>query len=367
MLKFLHTSDIHLGAKLGWLKDKASKQRNQTFSTFENIVDMAISERVDVVLVAGDLFDSPTPDSPTVKFVIHQLTQLTENGMHTIISPGNHDYFESHGVYANWKIPPNIYVFSKTKPEVFEIPELKLRVYGQSIRSNKQNPDFNEIVELFEQTGEWVYNIGVYHGPVRFGGRKEGVDERSIEESGFDYVALGDWHGFLKYTNKSYYPGSPEPLAIDQNNSGHCIVGNIDKTNLDIQKISVGKLEVIEDKIKITGENGFGDISNFLKGKAKQNLALKLTIKGMTDPVRPIDIAQLVDSYSDKFFYLQIEDQTTLDLSENLMQQYPDELLVGRFIKLVKARIEDTTDETQKEMLRQVLKEGIRRLVQNEY
>jgi exonuclease SbcD len=58
MLKILHTADIHLGAKFSGLGSKGDSQREQLRATFKNVIATAINERVNIVLIAGDLFDA---------------------------------------------------------------------------------------------------------------------------------------------------------------------------------------------------------------------------------------------------------------------------------------------------------------------
>jgi len=58
MLKILHTADIHLGAKFSGLGNKGDSQREQLRTTFKNIIATAIDERVNIILIAGDLFNA---------------------------------------------------------------------------------------------------------------------------------------------------------------------------------------------------------------------------------------------------------------------------------------------------------------------
>ena len=58
MLKLIHTADVHLGARHDDLGEQAATQRERQFAAFRATVDLAIAEKVDVMLIAGDLFDS---------------------------------------------------------------------------------------------------------------------------------------------------------------------------------------------------------------------------------------------------------------------------------------------------------------------
>ena len=69
MLRLLHTADVHLGARHGDLGEQAAAQRERQFAAFRRSVDLAIEERVDLFLIAGDLFDSNTQPRRSVERV----------------------------------------------------------------------------------------------------------------------------------------------------------------------------------------------------------------------------------------------------------------------------------------------------------
>src|SRR5205814_8638251 len=70
MLRLLHTADVHLGARHTDLGEQAAAQRERQFAAFRTAVDLAITEKVDVVLIAGDLFDSNTQPKRSVERVV---------------------------------------------------------------------------------------------------------------------------------------------------------------------------------------------------------------------------------------------------------------------------------------------------------
>ncbi|MEA2520055.1 MAG: repair protein SbcD/Mre11, partial [Chloroflexota bacterium] len=60
MLRLLHTADVHLGARHADLGEQAAAQRERQFAAFQAAIELAIAEKVDLFLIAGDLFDSNT-------------------------------------------------------------------------------------------------------------------------------------------------------------------------------------------------------------------------------------------------------------------------------------------------------------------
>ena len=88
----IHTSDVHLGAPLGWLGPRAAEQREELRRTLSKIVDLAIDQHADALVVAGDLFHSNNPSAATVRFVLRELARLTsESRASAVLLPGSHD------------------------------------------------------------------------------------------------------------------------------------------------------------------------------------------------------------------------------------------------------------------------------------
>jgi DNA repair protein SbcD/Mre11 len=367
MFKFIHTSDVHLGAKLGWLKDKASLHRRQVYKTFERICEKALSEQVNAIFISGDLFDSPEPDREIFGYVRYQLEELCNHQIHVFLLPGNHDFYTKEGPYGRLKSSSYLHIFTKTKPEVFEIEELKLSVYGQAIRDNKSTPKFDDLVGLFKESSQSMINIALYHGGFDIGkNAPDSLNKEQIDKSGFDYIALGDWHGLLEVSSDktlAFYSGSPEPLAIDQKNAGQIILGRYDEGTLIVDRYRIGVLNVQDEAIKMTNHKSANFIRKKLEEYAEKSKALRIVLTGKRNPLEKTDdIDFLRENYQEKYFYLQIENKTELELDLDQLEDYPEELLVGRFIQLLNEDLKKEKDESRKQILKMVLEEGIRRL-----
>ncbi|HET7181153.1 MAG TPA: DNA repair exonuclease, partial [Candidatus Limnocylindrales bacterium] len=91
MLRLLHTADVHLGARHTDLGDRAATQRERQFAAFVATVDLALAEKVDLVLIAGDLFDSNVQPRRSVERAAAQLKRLVDARIRIVIAPGTHD------------------------------------------------------------------------------------------------------------------------------------------------------------------------------------------------------------------------------------------------------------------------------------
>ena len=95
MFKFIHTADIHLDSPLHRLEAyegaPVAEIRQASRRAFENLIDLAVTESVDVVLIAGDLFDGDWKDYHTGLYFITQIHRLKAAGIAVFVVSGNHD------------------------------------------------------------------------------------------------------------------------------------------------------------------------------------------------------------------------------------------------------------------------------------
>ena len=104
MLRIIHTADVHLGARHDDLGEQASAQRERQFAAFVATIDLAIAEKVDLVLIAGDLFDSNVQPRRSVERVAAQLKRLAAAKIRTVILPGTHDAYDRASIYRAYDL-----------------------------------------------------------------------------------------------------------------------------------------------------------------------------------------------------------------------------------------------------------------------
>ena len=104
MLRLLHTADVHLGARHTDLGERAAVLRERQFTAFRVTVDLAVVEKVDLVLIAGDLFDSNTQPRRSVERVAAELGRLAKASIRTVIIPGTHDVYDGASIYRSYDL-----------------------------------------------------------------------------------------------------------------------------------------------------------------------------------------------------------------------------------------------------------------------
>src|SRR5215211_589193 len=94
MPRLLHMADVHLGARHDDLGPAASAQRERQFEAFKRAIDLALAEKVDLVLVCGDLFDSNTQPKRSVERAAAEFSRLAERHIPVVLIPGTHDCYD---------------------------------------------------------------------------------------------------------------------------------------------------------------------------------------------------------------------------------------------------------------------------------
>ncbi len=373
MIKLVHTSDVHIGSKLNWLGDKSDVQKQQVMYTFEKVVDFAIEKHADVFLVAGDLFDTYTPNSVSIAFVKTLFEKLTAHNIFIALIPGNHDRLEENSVYKDNVLFDTKSGFAFTQPgnNVFNIPALGLNIFGYAVdkQFSKEHP-LTELGEFFKKYERARYNIALVHGSLKINkssAENYPVETSEIADSSFDYIALGDWHSTLDVTNvkSAWYCGSPELVGRSQLDCGNILYVEIDEKGTHVQKIKIGKRK--EQEIKIDVEKFGKDIEQSIIKElglySNLNLILSVEFVGKRGAFEAFNLDSIKSLLADKFFFLEFKDCTSIKISQEDLEKYPETSLVGRYIKIVNKELEEANDEAEKLILQEALFEGIHRIL----
>lgn len=227
-MKFIHTADIHLDSPLHRLEAyegaPVGEIRQASRRAFENLIDLAIDEAVDFVLIAGDLFDGDWKDYNTGLYFIKQVRRLGEAGIKTFIVSGNHD--AAGKMTRTLPYPDNVHVFSSRKPETYILDDLKVAVHGQSF-SKAAVTDNLALDYPVPVPGH--FNIGLLHTSLT---GREGHEAYApcaladLTNKGYDYWALGHVHQFETAAQDPpvVFPGCIQGRHIKESGEKGCVL-----------------------------------------------------------------------------------------------------------------------------------------------
>jgi len=198
MFKFLHAADIHLDSPQRGLDryDGApvGECRRATRRALENLVRLAVEEKVAFVLIVGDLYDGDWPDYNTGLFFSAQMARLREEKIPVILIRGNHDAANMMTRDLKLRLPDNVLMLTDDQPQTFTLDDVGVAIHGQSFPTRAV---LNNLAKTYPERVPGLFNIGMLHTCVdgREGHERYApcsIDDMRFREYG--YWALGHIH-----------------------------------------------------------------------------------------------------------------------------------------------------------------------------
>ena len=271
--RFLHAADLHLGSPLQSLgnlvdPDLHEKAKKLVNKAFQNLVDLAISERVDFVLLAGDIYDTADREPSAELRFYRGLRDLSEAGIKVFMAHGNHDPLSAEYLSGS-KMPEDVHVFpsGQVSAHVVEMSNgAKVTIAGISY-SSKSEPD--NLVPLFKSAvGSTV--IGVLHTNVG-GNSQHGnyapCSAADLEQSNVNYWALGHIHDRQVHkTNNGYwaYPGNLQGRSTKPTECGPkgALIVEVEENGaiLEPKFFACDSLRFLTVDIDLSGVNSYQDV-----------------------------------------------------------------------------------------------------------
>ena len=221
--RFVHAADLHLDSPFkGFLRDAselAATLRDATFRTFEAIVDLCIEQRVDALLIAGDIYDGEDRSLGAQLRFHDGLLLLEAANIRVFICHGNHDPLD--GWEARIDFPSNVVRFGRevTREPFDPNDPTSPMVYGISYPTRDV---YQNLVPLFPPPVDGRYSIGLMHANVGANTGHEAYAPCSLEDlvaSCYDYWALGHVHTRAVLRDRVpvvVYPGNPQGRHINE-------------------------------------------------------------------------------------------------------------------------------------------------------
>jgi DNA repair exonuclease SbcCD nuclease subunit len=380
MLRLLHTADVHLGARHADLGDAAAAQRERQFAAFRASVDLAIAEKVDLFLVAGDLFDSNVQPKRSVERVAAELGRLAQARIRSVLVPGTHDVYDRASVYRAYDLSalagtrPAEEMVTVLRPDHpwIHLAAIDAVVHGPSFPT-KRAPysPLRDLAAVVTPPAAW--RIGVLHAAIAIPGKTDGdevvITVEEIAASGLDYLALGHWHSpqVAKTKGVTYaYAGAPEAVAVDQDRAGKVLLVTLDeadgKRTVSVEERAVGRTTFERREIDTATIESQPALVATLQKAANPDLVLDVRLIGVRPDELDLHPEEVEQALKASFLRVRIRDVSHPALTEGALP--PAETIAGAFIRNVEGRIADleaTSDDLahrEAEDLRDVLRLG---------
>ncbi len=225
MVRILHVADTHIGYSAYRRIDDVTglNQREvDTYNAFQQVIEFALTKKPDLILHAGDLFDSVRPTNRAISFVLAQLLRLDAAGIPFVVIAGNHEtprLKETGSVFSLFEHIPAVHAVYKDRYEAVELDGVTVHAipHCDDIEAEKQ--------KLRAHAARAGINVALLHASVYGAGKQTFLMDEFNEQliaihdlTGFEYVALGHYHGYTRIRDDVYYAGSTERFSFNEVN-----------------------------------------------------------------------------------------------------------------------------------------------------
>ena len=280
-MKFIHTADIHLDSPLVGLaayQDAPVQQlRTVTRDAFSRLVDAAIEEEVDFMVIAGDLYDGSWKDYNTGHYFCREMGRLNKAKIPVYLLYGNHD--SESEMTKKLSLPSNVNVFESRKPSSYRIETLKVALHGRSYR---EAATFENLASSYpEPIAGWL-NIGVLHTALGGYAAHQPYAPCSLDEltvKGYDYWALGHVHehAILQKDPWIVYPGNLQGRHIREIGERGAVLVTADETGIQsVERLCVDMLRWYVVDVDASVAATLQEVAS-LAGRAIEQLIFEVT------------------------------------------------------------------------------------------
>jgi len=295
-MRFFHCADVHLDTPLQGLAQypgaPVSEIRNATRRAFEKVLEAAVTEKVDFLVIAGDLYDTGLKSFESALFFNKQMARLKDAGIDVYLIYGNHD--AASKLIKQLRPPGNVHIFRTTEPQTFSNNELRVAIHGQSFATPEVIED---LAAKYPPPVPGFFNIGVLHTNLA------GISEHAnyapctlemLKNKGYQYWALGHVHNRQILCNDPYivYPGNIQGRHGKEQGEKSCVLVTVSEAGaVSIDTISTSAVPWFQADIDASDCQTADEVYEKLRIELEQMLsrskervtAVRLRVVGTTE------------------------------------------------------------------------------------
>lgn len=363
-MRFLHAADLHIDSPLRGLDRyegaPVERLRGATRAALEKLVDLAVAEAVDFVLLAGDIYDRDWQDFHTGLYFREQMVRLGRAGIRVFIVQGNHD---AQGVISRQvPQPDNVTVFSSRTAETVRIDELSVAIHGRSFPNRAVDED---LVPSYPDPVLGSFNIGLLHTSLT--GRRghdtyAPTDLETLSARGYDYWALGHVHAreVVSERPRVVFPGNLQGRHANETGPKGCELVRVEAGRIDAEFVALDVVRWHRLELPVDGLDSPEALARHFRetltphwqGATDRLHAVRVTLSGATglhrlEARRPGTLAAAIRAAAQDIVEAQIWiEQVRLELATPLdrAQAAQRDDAVGELIRLVDAITADPAE-----------------------
>nr|WP_306228751.1 DNA repair exonuclease [Aurantimonas sp. CSK15Z-1] len=350
----MHTADWQIGKPFGGYEpDRRGELKAERFRAVERIAALAASRACDAVLVAGDAFDD---NQITDRELNRTLDAMAGFQGPWILLPGNHDAALGVSVWTRLRQRATAAAAIRVadRPEPILLKDGEAAVLPAPLTRRHEGAD---LTAWFDgaQTPSAAIRIGLAHGSVanRLPEKAESgnpiADDRA-DRARLDYLALGDWHGFVEIAPRTFYSGTPEPDRYPANRPGHVALVEIDAPGAAprVERVETGRFDWRRLELRVDG--GIEAVGEALGGLPRPgDTLLDLVLAGSLSLRERVRLDEALAHWAARLFDLRVDERELFDAPD---EEDLDRIDIGGFVRAavetLRAKAADPADPERK-------------------
>ncbi len=323
-MKFIHTSDIRIGASPDAKYEWGVKRKAEIEEAFDRIIDDCNEKDIDLLLIAGNLFNEP-PTEKDLEMVDEKLGRLAKT--RTVILPGNLDYCTASSPAADYRFSSRTVLLPGGRTTNAYLKGINTCVtgYGYNMPEIRDN-----MLGRIDPGRKGAVNI-----LIGSGGTRGHMPFRTAEiaKKGFDYVALGGQSKSVHILkNRLAYSGCPEPLGPDESGRRGYIIGEITDEGTVISWVPCNKRSYIDVNItlspELTAENVVAKLDETLMKLGNENI-YSIIFRGFAT----VGFYPNMKRIRERYLIRNVENLTINSQDEETLCEENGANLIGSFVK----------------------------------
>lgn len=232
-MKFVHAADMHLDSPMRGLEDyvgaPTERLRLATRRAMDRVVELCLSEQVEFLLIAGDLFDTACRDFNSALSAVAQIQRLNRARIPVYLILGNHDSRDEMARQVPW--PENVTLFDHKHPQTVRHPHLPVAIHGMSYPKREV---LENLVPGYPSPITDCFNIGLLHTNAGGNPNHDSYAPTSVEEliaKGYDYWALGHVHDWQLLSTQPHiaYSGTTQGRHAKEVGAKGCLLVTVEE------------------------------------------------------------------------------------------------------------------------------------------
>ncbi|MBI3091931.1 MAG: DNA repair exonuclease [Candidatus Tectomicrobia bacterium] len=384
--RLLHTSDVHLDTSFsgsGFSTSQGQALRAHIRRTFLGIIELALKEDVQALLIAGDLYEADRVTPDTVKFLDSQFRRLGERPV--VIAPGNHDPCTPTSPYRQHDWPANVRIFHSDEPACFDLGLAQVHGLAHLHADERRN-----LMQRLRAASGPALQLALLHASdTRFDfaakQRYAPFHPDDLAGRGFHYIALGHYHRCYRVDaplgggtallgvaavdaaqsmSAAWYCGCPQARGFDEPEDCSCLLVTLhdegSAPRVEVRQQPTGGKRFLSGELDCTSHDHsaalIAAIRAWIMERQAGDDAVRLRLTGEQSPTLRLELHGILEQCRDAAFALKLVN--TLRPAYDLEALAEEDSLRGAFVRTLRERLAGAEDE-ERPLIERALQFGL--------